>query len=82
MRLRKWLGKPNPDYGYEIKGFTFSRFAMELLINGLFLIMGTSIARSLIEKLPLVLLVKYSKEQEPSGKNQHTKSNEKNSIKA
>ncbi|MCB0821755.1 MAG: Coenzyme F420 hydrogenase/dehydrogenase, beta subunit C-terminal domain [Bacteroidales bacterium] len=52
MRLRKWLGKPNPDYGYEIKGFTFSRFAMELLINGLFLIMGTSIARSLIEKLP------------------------------
>ncbi len=52
MRFRKWFGKPNPDYGYEIKGFTFSRYAMELLINGLFLIMGTSFARYLVEKLP------------------------------
>ncbi|MBE0653030.1 MAG: Coenzyme F420 hydrogenase/dehydrogenase, beta subunit C-terminal domain, partial [Bacteroidales bacterium] len=52
LRFRKWFGKPNPDYDYEIKGFSFNRYLMEFMINGLFLIMGTSFARYLVEKLP------------------------------
>lgn len=52
IKYRKWFGKPVPDYGYQINGFTISRYFMEILINGLFLILGTSVARNLVEKLP------------------------------
>ena len=40
MQFRSWLGKPNPDYGYRLKGFPFSRYLMEIVIDGLFLILA------------------------------------------
>ncbi|NOU45793.1 MAG: hypothetical protein HOO86_01880 [Bacteroidales bacterium] len=50
IKFRKWLGKSIPDYGYEIKGFTFSRYFMELIISTMFILMGTSIARWTVEQ--------------------------------
>ena len=52
MRFRKWLGKDNPNFGYEISGFSFSRYVMEFIIDGLFLILGTKLSRFLIEQIP------------------------------
>jgi coenzyme F420 hydrogenase subunit beta len=52
MRYRSWLGKPNPDYGYELKGFTFSRYMMELVIDAMFLLAGTRFARWIVAQLP------------------------------
>jgi coenzyme F420 hydrogenase subunit beta len=52
MRFRSWLGKQNPDWGYEIKGFSFSRYFMEVVIDSLFLILGTGPARWLVERIP------------------------------
>lgn len=52
MKYRRWLGKPNPDYGYEIKGFSFSRYLMELIIDGLFLTLSTRPARWMAERIP------------------------------
>lgn len=45
FRLRKLFGFKNPDYGYEIKGFPFSRYLMEIVIDALFIILGTRFAR-------------------------------------
>jgi coenzyme F420 hydrogenase subunit beta len=52
MRFRSWVGKPNPDYGYTMKGFPVSRYLMEIVIDALFLILGTGFARWLAEKIP------------------------------
>ncbi|NTV83643.1 MAG: coenzyme F420 hydrogenase [Bacteroidales bacterium] len=52
MQYRSWLGKPNPDYGYRLKGFPFSRYLMEIAIDGLFIILGTGFARWIVEKFP------------------------------
>lgn len=52
MRFRRWLGKPNPDWGYENRGFRFSRYVMEAVIDCLFLLLGTAPARWLVEKIP------------------------------
>ena len=52
MKYRNWAGKPNPDYGYEVKGFSFSRYLMEAMIDVLFLVLSTGPARWLAEKLP------------------------------
>ncbi len=52
MQYRSWLGMPNPDYGYRLKGFPLSRHLMEMLIDGLFLILSTRFARWLVEKVP------------------------------
>jgi coenzyme F420 hydrogenase subunit beta len=52
MQYRSWLGKPNPDYGYRLKGFSFSRYLMEIMIDGLFLLSGTGFARWLVERIP------------------------------
>jgi coenzyme F420 hydrogenase subunit beta len=51
MKYRKWLGLPNPDYGYALNGFSFSRYAMEVVIDGLFMILGTKIARLIVERI-------------------------------
>lgn len=53
MRLMRMLGKETPDYGYRLSGFGISRFLMELVIDSLFLLLGTGMARWLIELLPL-----------------------------
>ncbi len=52
MRFRRWFGKPNPDYGYELRGFPFSRYLMELMIDGLFLTLGTRPARWAVAQIP------------------------------
>jgi len=52
MKYRSWLGKRNPDYGYSMKGFTFKRYLMEIMIDSLFLIMGTRFSRFLVELVP------------------------------
>jgi coenzyme F420 hydrogenase subunit beta len=52
FRFRKYLGITNPDYGYEIKGFPFSRYFMEFVIDGLFILLGTAPARWLISQFP------------------------------
>lgn len=52
MKYRRWLGKQNPDYGYVMKNFSFKRQFMELIIDSLFALLGTSFSRFLIEKIP------------------------------
>jgi coenzyme F420 hydrogenase subunit beta len=52
IRFRKWLGKPVPDYGYEISGFPFKRFLFEFLLDMLFLTLSTRPARWLVEQVP------------------------------
>lgn len=52
MKFRSWLGKPNPDYGYVLKGFPFSRYLMEAVIDMLFLFLSTRLARWTVEKIP------------------------------
>jgi coenzyme F420 hydrogenase subunit beta len=52
MQLRDWIRKPNPDYGYRLKGFSFSRYLMEILIDVLFLAAGTRFARWIVERIP------------------------------
>lgn len=52
MRFRSWLGMRNPDYGYEMKGFSVKRYFMEFIIDGLFIILGTGISRFIIERVP------------------------------
>ncbi len=52
MKYRRWLGKRNPDYGYIMKGFGFKRHMMEVVIDSLFLLLGTRFARWLVERIP------------------------------
>jgi coenzyme F420 hydrogenase subunit beta len=52
MKYRRWLGKRNPDYGYTMKGFTLRRYLMELVIDSLFIILGTGFSRFIIERIP------------------------------
>ncbi len=52
MKYRKWMGLENPDYGYTNKGFSFSRYLMEVMIDIMFIVLGTKPARFLVEKIP------------------------------
>lgn len=52
MKYRRWLGIKNPDYGYEMNGFSFKRYMMEIFIDSLFIILGTGFSRFLIERIP------------------------------
>jgi coenzyme F420 hydrogenase subunit beta len=52
MRFRSWLGKPNPDYGYQLRGFPVSRYLMEIIIDAMFMLFSTRIARWTVEKIP------------------------------
>lgn len=47
--LRKMFLRQVPDYGYRLKGFPVSRYLMEFMISGLFLLLGTWPARRIIE---------------------------------
>lgn len=51
MKFRSWMGKKNPDYGYNMKGFSAKRYAMEIVIDSLFLILGTGFSRFIIERI-------------------------------
>ena len=50
IKFRKILGKPIPDYGYRLSKFPVTRYAMELIISGLFVIMGTKMAHWMVER--------------------------------
>ena len=50
------FGMKTPDYGYVIRGFGFSRYLMEGIIDSLFLLLGTPVARWMVEQLPLELV--------------------------
>jgi coenzyme F420 hydrogenase subunit beta len=50
--FRKLLGKEVPDYGYELGGFSVSRYLMEAVITFLFAILSTSLARFIVELIP------------------------------
>lgn len=50
--FRRLLGKSIPDFGYEVKGFAFSRYAMEVVISSLFILMSTPLARWIVEQFP------------------------------
>ncbi|MCD4682979.1 MAG: Coenzyme F420 hydrogenase/dehydrogenase, beta subunit C-terminal domain, partial [Bacteroidales bacterium] len=52
MKYRKWMGLEIPDYGYINKGFSFSRYLMEVMIDIMFVVFGTKPARFLVEKIP------------------------------
>jgi coenzyme F420 hydrogenase subunit beta len=52
LKFRRLLGQRIPDYGYEIKGFSISRYLMELVIGAMFLLLGTKPARFIVEKIP------------------------------
>jgi coenzyme F420 hydrogenase subunit beta len=52
MKYRSWVGKPNPDYEYTLKGFPLSRYLMEIILDALFLLAGTSMARWIVERIP------------------------------
>lgn len=52
MKYRSWFGFPNPDYGYSISGFSFSRYFMEFIIDALFILAGTKLARWTVERIP------------------------------
>lgn len=53
MRFRRWLGLPNPDYGYKLKGFPLARYLMEIVISSLFLVLGTAPARFIADRVPM-----------------------------
>jgi len=48
--FRRFWFKPVPDYGYILKGFTFKRVLMEVVISLLFLVLGTRLARWSVEQ--------------------------------
>jgi coenzyme F420 hydrogenase subunit beta len=50
IKFRKMLGLPVPDYGYTLSDFTFTRYFMELVIDAMFLILGTAQARWIVEQ--------------------------------
>ena len=52
MKFRSLVGLPNPDYGYELKGFPFGRYLMELVVTSLFMFLGTPLARWIVERIP------------------------------
>ncbi len=52
LRFRRLFGQAVPDYGYTLSGFPISRYLMEIVISSLFLILGTPVARRLVELVP------------------------------
>lgn len=50
IKFRKMLGKSVPDYNYKVAGFAFSRYLMEVIISSLFILMGTKVARWIVEQ--------------------------------
>lgn len=55
-RWRKFSGKNSPDYGYVPKKITFSRYLVEMVISGVFLICRTKPARFIVQHIPIKIL--------------------------
>ncbi|MBI4661357.1 MAG: Coenzyme F420 hydrogenase/dehydrogenase, beta subunit C-terminal domain [Verrucomicrobia bacterium] len=58
IRLRRRLGREVPDYGYRLGGFPPLRYALELVISSLFVVLGSAPARWLLERVNPRLLGK------------------------
>jgi coenzyme F420 hydrogenase subunit beta len=58
MKFLKMIGRPVPDYGYEIKGFSLSRYFMEAIIDLMFLVLATAPARWMVEQFSPVFIGK------------------------
>lgn len=56
MGWRSALGRPTPDYGYSPSDIPLSRQLTELVISMIFVLCGTSIARRLVELIPIGIL--------------------------
>lgn len=52
IKLRKFFGKPIPNYGYSISGFGFKRYLMEFIIILLFFILSKPLSRRIAELIP------------------------------
>jgi len=52
LRFRKWFGMRNPDYGYILGDFPMKRVVMEVIVNAMFVVMGTRLARFAVELIP------------------------------
>lgn len=50
MHFRRMWFRQVPDYGYKLGGFPLKRVVMELIISGLFLVLGTRPARWAVER--------------------------------
>lgn len=50
IRFRRMRLKPIPDYGYNMGKFPLKRILMELVISGLFRVLGTGLARWTVER--------------------------------
>jgi len=49
---RRFLGFAAPDYGFHPVGTGLSRYLVEVVVSGLFVIAGTGFARRLLESIP------------------------------
>ncbi|MBI1833787.1 MAG: Coenzyme F420 hydrogenase/dehydrogenase, beta subunit C-terminal domain [Candidatus Andersenbacteria bacterium] len=56
MQWRRFLGKQNPTFGYEPNHIPLSRYIVEFIISGLFVVGSTRIAHILIEHIPLTII--------------------------
>ncbi len=58
MQFMKAAGMATPQYGYHIKGFGLARYAMEIVIDAVFLLSGTAVARWIVERFSPSLIGK------------------------
>ena len=52
MTFRRLMGLPNPDYGYQLRGFPVSRYLLEMFMAPMFWVLGSRVARFLVERIP------------------------------
>ncbi|MBZ0304059.1 MAG: Coenzyme F420 hydrogenase/dehydrogenase, beta subunit C-terminal domain, partial [Anaerolineae bacterium] len=56
MDWRRASGQPVPDYGYRPREIPLSRRLVEVVISGLFRVCSTTLARRIVERLPIRLI--------------------------
>lgn len=56
MTWRRWLGKRNPDYGYRPEHIPLSRYLVEMIISGLFVVGRMPLTRWIVEQIPLGII--------------------------
>ncbi|MFW5983276.1 MAG: Coenzyme F420 hydrogenase/dehydrogenase, beta subunit C-terminal domain [bacterium] len=52
IELRKIIGQSIPNYGYKPGGIPLRRYLMEMIINSLFWILSSKVARYAVEQIP------------------------------
>lgn len=56
LQWRRWRGLPVPDYGYQPRDIPLSRYLVECIVSGLFLVGRTRLARWIVEQIPLSVI--------------------------